>query len=111
MGQVTININGRDYNIACDDGQETHLIKLSEFVDKRLKELITAVGQVGDARLLVMTSLLLADELSDVYTELDVTQKREKSAKKPDFMSGLSTSDLNVVASRIEKIAEYLKQS
>ena len=111
MGQVTININGRDYNIACDDGQESHLIKLSEFVDKRLKELVTAVGQVGDARLLVMTSLLLADELSDVYTELDVAQKRENSTRKPGFMSGLSTSDLNVFASRIEKIAEHLEQS
>ena len=37
MSQVTVTINDRDYEIACDDGQENHLIKLSQFVDKRLE--------------------------------------------------------------------------
>ena len=111
MGQVTININERDYNIACDDGQESHLLKLSEFVDKRIKELVTAVGQVGDARLLVMASLLLADELSDVCTELDVVLNREKNAAELNSISDLSMTELDLVTSRIEKIAENLQQS
>lgn len=111
MGQVTVNINGRDYNIACDDGQETHLTKLSEFVDKRVKELISAVGQVGDARLLVMASLLLADELSEVYTELDGAQNRENVVIKKGSMSSLNPAELDILASRIEKIAENLEQS
>ena len=82
MAQVTITINDRNYDIACDDGQEVHLIKLSQFVDKRVRELIDAIGQVGDARLLVMASLLLADELSEVYTELDSAQNQPQSINK-----------------------------
>ena len=65
MALVTVTINGRDYEIACDDGQEAHLSRLGTYVDKRIGELVAAVGQVGGARLLVMASLLLADELSD----------------------------------------------
>lgn len=111
MGQVTVNINGRDYDIACDDGQESHLTKLSEFVDNRLKELIAAVGQVGDSRLLVMTSLLLADELSEVSIELDNMQNDRQKGYHDDSNAGLSTAELNQLATRIEKIAENLQQS
>ena len=72
MALVTVTINGRDYEVACDDGQEAHLSRLGTYVDKRVGELTAAVGQVGEARLLVMASLLLADELSDAYSELEV---------------------------------------
>ena len=70
MAQVEVSINGRNYQIACDDGQEGHLVQLGEYVDRRVKELVTAVGQVGDSRLLVMVSLLIADELAETYAEL-----------------------------------------
>jgi len=111
MGQVTVTINGRDYDIACDDGQESHLTKLSEFVDNRLSELIAAVGQVGDSRLLVMASLLLADELSEVCAELDKTQiDRQKDYDRAPKI-GLSVVEIDQLASRIEKIAENLQQS
>ena len=72
MAQVNITINNRKYQVACDDGQEAHLTRLGSYVDKRLNELIAAVGQVGEARLLVMVSLLLTDELSDLYTSKEV---------------------------------------
>ena len=110
MGQVTVTINGRDYDIACDDGQESHLTKLSEFVDNRLKELIAAVGQVGDSRLLVMASLLLADELSEVCLELDNMQNDRQKDPSIDLKPNLSTAELDQLASRVEKIAENLQQ-
>ena len=69
MALVNITLNKREYQVACDDGQEAHLSRLGKYVDKRLNELIAAVGQVGEARLLVMVSLLLTDELSDLYTK------------------------------------------
>ena len=64
MAQVDVAINGRSYQIACDDGQEAHLSQLGQYVDKRVRELVSAVGQIGDSRLLVMASLLIADELA-----------------------------------------------
>ena len=111
MAQVTITINDRDYEIACDDGQENHLIKLSQFVDKRLRELTDVIGQVGDARLLVMASLLLADELSEVYTELDSAQKQHLTGSKSTSNFGLNSDDLDLFTIRIEKIVENLQKS
>ena len=79
MAQVSVTINGRGYQIACDDGQEPHLTQLGQYVDKRVQELVQAVGQVGDSRLLVMVSLLIADELAETYADL----KRAKEGAGP----------------------------
>ena len=69
--QCSIIIHSRRDEVACDDGQEAHLSQLAAYVDKRVGELVAAVGQVGDARLLVMATLLVADELSDAYAEVE----------------------------------------
>jgi len=79
MGQLSITVNGRSYQIACEEGQEKHLGELGAYLDKRVKDLVGQVGQVGDTRLLVMVALLIADELSELYDELD-TVRGEKSA-------------------------------
>ena len=107
MAQVTVTINGRKYDIACDDGQEAHLTRLSQYVDRRVNELAATVGQVGDARLLVMISLLVADELSEVNTELDSLRNK----KRAPAQSALGASDLEKMATRIESIADKLEAS
>ena len=111
MAQITVLVNGRKYDIACDDGQEAHLTRLAQYIDRRVDELIAAVGQVGDARLLVMASLLVADELSEVYTELDsLKNDRRPNALAQSGSGPISVSDLNKLAERVEKIAETLEQ-
>ena len=55
MAQVSITINGRGYQIACDDGQEEHLRRLASYVDRRVAELVAAMGQIGDQRLIQAT--------------------------------------------------------
>ncbi len=104
MAQVTITINGRKYDIACDDGQEAHVTRLGRYIDKRVDELVVSVGQVGDARLMVMASLLIADELSEVYTELEeIRSERSASAEE-----GIEVPKLEHMAMRLESIAEQL---
>ena len=110
MPQVTVQINGRSYPIACDEGQEAHLARLGSYIDNRVQELVAAVGQVGDARLLVMVSLLLADELSDAYAELKVASSNDGAAKRLDREESL-TAVLENVAARIETIAETLERT
>jgi len=105
MAQVTLTINGRRYDISCDNGEEAHLTQLSEYVDRRVGELVAKVGQVGDARLLVMTSLLVADELSEVYSELDSV--RDKKSNDPQ--NTFEKNDLELMMARIDSIAEKLK--
>ena len=105
MSQVTVTINGRKYDISCDNGEEAHLTQLAEYVDRRVGELVTKVGQVGDARLLVMTSLLCADELSEVYTELDTVRDKKLNVTQNTF----EVNDLELMTARIESIAEKLE--
>ena len=105
MAQVTVVINNRKYDIACDDGQEKHLTNLAQYVDGKVSDLVASVGQVGDSRLLVMTSLLVADELSDVYSERGKID--EVKADKSNTM--LSTTDLESITSRIQTIADKLE--
>jgi cell division protein ZapA len=107
MGQVTVSINERRYEIACDDGQEAHLTRLSKYIDKRVAELVASVGQIGDARLLVMASLLIADELSEVYTELENERSGNQGAPVPTSAAPAIES----LANRLEKIAERLEQT
>ena len=111
MAQVTVTINGHEYQVACDDGQEAHLARLGSYVDNRAGELSAAVGKVDDARLLVMVALLLADELSDAYAELDVARSAGEGVAA--LMSAEESLSANIedLANRIENIAESLEQA
>ena len=113
MPEVDVHINGRSYQIACDEGQEEHLSQLAEYVDKRVQELVGAVGQVGDARLLVMTSLLVADELSEAYSTLEKIEDAGNGAGgvAADKRKKALASTLEAMASRIEALASELEQT
>lgn len=111
MAQVTVSILGRSYDVACDDGQEAHLSRLGTYVDKRINELVAAVGDVGEARLLVMVSLLLADELSDVYSELEVARSADAGATALLSAEDALSANIENLAERIEVIAERLEQA
>ena len=71
MGQVDIAINGKTYRIACEDGEEQRLSNLAAMVDAHVHDLIEQVGQIGESRLLVMASLLIADEFVDLRDSRD----------------------------------------
>ncbi len=107
MAQVTVIINNRRYDIACDDGQEAHLTRLAQSLDKRVEELTASIGQIGDSLLLVMASLLVADELSEAHAELEALRGdgREPAA------AAAAVPELERLADRIEAIAEKLEQS
>lgn len=65
MAEVNITINGKQFGIACDDGQEQRVTDLANFVDGRLKEIASAGAGTNDSHLLVLTSIVMADELFD----------------------------------------------
>ncbi|TAN59211.1 MAG: cell division protein ZapA [Rhodospirillales bacterium] len=106
MGQITVTVNQRPYVIACDDGQEAHLTRLARYVDQRVSQLVAAVGQAGEARLLLMVSLLLADELSEAYEQA----KRLGSGMEPSSDEALARL-LDRLSQRIETIAERMEQA
>ena len=109
MAEVSLEINSRKYQISCDDGQEEHVGRLGNYVDNRVKELVASVGQVGDANLLVMVSLLIADELSEAYAELEVASSSERGAAAMMLAEDSLSSQIDNLADRVEKMARTLK--
>jgi cell division protein ZapA len=104
MPQVDVSINGRRYSIACDDGEQDHLKQLAQYVDGRVKELVSSVGQVGDQRLLVMTSLLVADELAEAYAKISNGAAEQKDADE-DRLAAI----IDKMAERVEAIAAVIE--
>ena len=102
MPEVEVVINGRNYQIACDDGQETHLAQLGEYVDRRVKELVTAVGQVGDSRLLVMASLMIADELAETFADLKKATSESETSVSSEQVEDRVAEIVDAAAARIE---------
>ena len=104
MPQFEVAINGRSYVISCDEGQDQHLSRLAEYVDKRVKELVSSVGQVGEARLLVMASLLIADELSETFAKV-----RDSNSFTSEQLEEEVANATESIAVRIEHIAAKLE--
>ena len=80
MTEISLTINERTYQVTCDDGQEDHLRRLAGHLDERIQGLVGAVGQVGESRLLVMASLMFADELFEAYKENHALKAADGSA-------------------------------
>src|SRR5579862_8874349 len=66
MAQVTLRINGYAYTVGCKDGEEAHLQAMAGEVERRIDSVKAAAGQSGEARMLVMASLLMADDLYEM---------------------------------------------
>lgn len=66
MAQLTIRINGYPYTVACEDGQEDRLLAMAEVVEARVASIKAMGTHTGEAKLLVLAALLMADELHDL---------------------------------------------
>ncbi len=65
MATVDVTVGGRQYQLACEDGQEAHLASVAAMVDAEAKALAKQIGVMGEARLLLMAALMVADKLKD----------------------------------------------
>ena len=72
MPEIIVNINDQDYAIVCDPGEENHLKQLSSRIDFKVRELTKRFGKIGETRLMVMASLLIADEIHDLNQKLKI---------------------------------------
>ena len=74
MAQVTLRINGYAYTVGCQDGEEQHLLAMADEVERRIESIKVAAGPSGEARMLVMASLLMADDLFEMGKSLRAAQ-------------------------------------
>ncbi|MFQ5775888.1 MAG: cell division protein ZapA [Kiloniellaceae bacterium] len=105
MTLINLTINGRSYEMTCDDGQEPHLQKLADYIDDKVRQLAASVGQAGDQRLLLMASLLIADELFDAHAQIHA---RSSDAAGEEREAADTAAALDACAQRIEAIAARL---
>jgi cell division protein ZapA len=104
MAQVTIRINGYAYTVGCEDGQEQHLERMAGEIEQRINSIKAIGGQSGEARLLMLAALLLADELHDTRTAAAATPPPPETPK-PDPEK---RAKLRRLAARAEEIAADL---
>lgn len=116
MAQVTVIVNGRNYTLACEDGEEEHLTALANFIDARVAELGQQIGQVGDARLMLMASLVVADELAVAHERVeDLEREIEQLRREKQVVEAAAAGEekfaevLESAAQRIEDIAARLQ--
>jgi cell division protein ZapA len=119
MTQVTVTINGRQFRMSCEDGQETHLLRLAQELDGRIDMLRARFGEIGDTKLTVMAALTISDELSEtaarlrrVEEEMTLMQDaRLASAEHAQATQNAISAALNSAAERIERLTKSLNQT
>ena len=116
MAQVQVNIDGKLYRMACDDGQEDHLRALAQTLNSKVSDMKVAFGEIGDMRLTVMAAITIADDLSDATRRLEAMETEiaglkaagQDSASDRSSLEAQAASSLQALAERIERIAKAL---
>ncbi len=115
MAQVTVRINGYAYTLGCQDGEEQHLLAMAAEIERRIESIKAAAGQSGEARMLVMAALLMADDLFEMSRALQEAQREADAAARAATQGVAVTADpklgrqLGRLARRAEEIAAGLE--
>jgi cell division protein ZapA len=116
MSQINVTINGREFRMSCEDGEEARLTALAEDLDQRITRLRGRFGEIGDTRLTVMAALTVADELAEAKDKLRrmepelaaLQDVRLQSAERAKATQAAVSAALNAAAERIEGITKKL---
>ena len=116
MPHVTVNIGGRPYRLACEEGEERHLEHLAGIVESKIEAYRSSFGEIGDQRIAVMAAISLADELVEAQRRIEVLQAEASTRQHNEQLTqshqegwvNAVAETLNVVAQRIETAAAGL---
>jgi len=118
MSHVNVTINGRQYRMACEEGQESRLLRLAESLEARISGLRGKFGEIGDQRLTVMAALMVADELMDATQRIRGFEEeiaalrdvRVVAAERARATQTAVANALNSASERIEKMTQILNR-
>ena len=119
MNHINVTINGRQYRMACEEGQEVQLLRLAESLESRIGTLRGKFGEIGDARLIVMAALTVCDELLDASSRIPSLEQeleelrgvRVAAADRARATQSAVANALNSAADRIEKTTQVLNRT
>lgn len=109
MSQVEIRVNGREYKVTCEEGQEDRLQRIAAFFDKRVSGMADELGQIGDARLMLLSALTVCDELFEAREAAEDFETAGE-ALDPDTVGGASRA-IDAAAHRVNEIAARLEEA
>ena len=108
MSRIEVTVNGRAYQISCDDGQEERVENLAVNIDRLVARLTREFGQIGDARLLLLAALTIADELSETRRRL-ASYSDETQPLDPGTIGGAARI-LDAAGQRIAEMSARLER-
>jgi len=119
MSHINVTINGRQYRMACEEGQEVRLLKLAENLESRIQSLRGKFGEIGDARLTVMAALTVCDELVDTSQRIrsledelgKLRDGRVAAVDRARETQAAVANALNAAAERIERTTQVLNRT
>ena len=110
MSKVTVTLNGRDFTIGCESGQEAYLKELAGELDRKVSAIAGDVGQIGDLRLLLMASLLLVDDNKDAVRRIaELEEQVERLRHERHGAASLQAEERGQIARQLVSLAERLE--
>mgnify|MGYP000662595533 FL=1 len=111
MANVNIKFNNKDYLLSCDDGQEESLKSLTKFLDKKYGELKDKLGNIGENKLLLITTIQLIDDYFDLKQRVTLQKKKlDELAKKFQELKKLAIKYKEGKDKEINKLNEELEK-
>ncbi|NGP18427.1 cell division protein ZapA [Devosia aurantiaca] len=119
MPEVNVEINGRKYRMACEEGQQGHLIGLAKRFNEQVEGLKGAVGEIGDNRLTVMAGIAVVDDLAAAERRIaeleahvaELTEAGHEIAAELESTEAAFAKKLNDAAKVLDSVAETLDQT
>jgi cell division protein ZapA len=119
MNHINVTINGRQYRMACEEGQEARLLRLAESLEARVETLRGKFGEIGDARLTMMAALTVCDELLDANQRIHGLEQelgslrdvRVAALDRAKATQAAVANALNAAADRIERTTQVLNRT
>ncbi|WP_375452236.1 cell division protein ZapA [uncultured Devosia sp.] len=116
MPEVNVEINGRKYRMACEEGQQQHLLGLAARFNAQVEGLKGAVGEIGDNRLTVMAGIAVVDELAEAERRIEalqmevtiLTRAGQEVAAEYDTLEERFATRLGEAARKLEAVATAL---
>ena len=106
MANINVKFNNKDYLLSCDDGQEKDLINLTKFLDKKYTDLKDKLGNIGENKLLLITSIQVIDEYFDlkkrVTSQKDSFEKQQHLLKNGKAVVVISENGLDAGSAGVE---------
>jgi cell division protein ZapA len=119
MPEITIDINGRKYRMACEEGQEPHIMALADRFNKAIDQFKDGFGEIGDNRLTVMAGIAVMDQLEDAERRIELlkqdiaalTQAGHELTSESEDLERKFAKRLNEVARKVEAIATAIDET